>query len=291
MQIISDNDSLKALVNDWRMRGEKTGFVPTMGNLHAGHLKLVNVARQHADRVVTSIFVNPMQFNQSTDFAAYPRTLEEDKDKLLQAGTDVLYCPDESSIYPEGMINSTRVLVPDLTDVLCGEYRPGHFEGVATVVTKLFNIVEPQVAIFGEKDFQQLQVIRKMVRDLDFPISIVGVPTEREASGLALSSRNQYLSAEEKITAAGLYRTLMQVAEQVMLQCKKPSGKEKNFYDIEADAMQKLVELGFKPEYLQVRREENLQSAGPTDKNIRVFGAAWLGKARLIDNVQVILNA
>lgn len=289
MKIITPNDQLIEQVSSWRRANESLAFVPTMGNLHRGHLKLVDVAKQHADHVVVSVFVNPMQFNQGSDFTNYPRTLEQDIEKLNTLNIDVAYCPDQNSIYPEGMENTTKVIVPKLSEVLCGEFRPGHFEGVATVVAKLFNLVQPQVAVFGEKDFQQLLVIRKLVRDLDFPISIIGVETEREESGLALSSRNQYLSDSEIQTASQLYKVLMEVAEKVKLRVRSKTESRTDFLDIEQEALRQLAEQEFTPEYLQVRNANDLAAGSTSSDALRVFAAAWLGQARLIDNVLVTL--
>ena len=289
MKIITSNDQLKEQVNSWRLADESLAFVPTMGNLHRGHLKLIEIARQNADHVVVSVFVNPMQFNQDSDFANYPRTLEQDIKKLNPLNIDVLYCPDQAGIYPEGMKSATKVIVPELSEVLCGEFRPGHFEGVATVVAKLFNLVQPQVAVFGEKDFQQLLVIRKLVRDLNFPISIIGVETEREESGLALSSRNQYLSDNEKQTASQLYRVLKEVAENVKLRCQNKTESRPDFLDIEQDALSRLAKMGFTPEYVQVRNASDIAVGSTSSDKLRVFAAAWLGQARLIDNVPIAL--
>lgn len=287
MQVIKSNDQLKEQVSSWRSAGVIVGFVPTMGNLHQGHLKLVQHAKQHADKIIASIFVNPLQFTQGADFQNYPRTLDQDIESLKSAGVDALYCPNEASIYPDGMENSTKVIVPKLSDIMCGEFRPGHFEGVATVVAKLFNNVQPQVAVFGEKDFQQLVIIRKMVADLNFPVNIIGVETEREESGLALSSRNQYLSDQEKTTASQLYRVLSSVVDRVQQRQKDKLPKPSYFLDIEQDAINQLAELGFKPEYVQVRNADELAPGNIQNTNLRVFAAAWLGQARLIDNLPI----
>lgn len=287
MRIVKSNSQLSEMVRSWRNAEEKIGFVPTMGNLHRGHLKLIDVAWQHADRVVVSIFVNPMQFNQGSDFDSYPRTLEQDIEKLNPLEVNVLYMPDENSIYPEGMDAASRVIVPGLTDVLCGKFRPGHFEGVATVVAKLFNLVQPDVAVFGEKDFQQLQVIRKMVKDLNYAIEIIGVDTEREESGLALSSRNQYLSDAEKQSAAQLYRLMGDVAQKVRERCRDQADTQSDFHDFEQQALQQLQQAGFRPEYLEVRNARDLQTGDTSMTDLRVFAAAWLGQARLIDNIPV----
>ena len=287
MRIIKSNSQLADQIKSWRSAGEQIGFVPTMGNLHRGHLKLIDVAWQHADRVVVSIFVNPMQFNQSSDFENYPRTLEQDIEKLNPLEVNLLYTPDESSIYPEGMVRASKIVVPELTEMLCGKFRPGHFEGVATVVAKLFNLVQPDVAVFGEKDYQQLQVIRKMVKDLNYAIDIIGVETEREESGLALSSRNQYLTEQEKQSASQLYRVMNEVAHKVGERCRDRNNTQADFHDIERDALEKLQQSGFNPEYLEVRNATDLKAGTASMSDLRVFAAAWLGQARLIDNISV----
>lgn len=289
MQIATSNDQLAEILESLCIADNTLGFVPTMGNLHQGHLKLVEVAKQQADQVVVSIFVNPMQFNQSNDFSNYPRTLENDVDKLKSSGVDVLYCPENKDIYPEGLENATKVIVPGLSNIMCGQFRPGHFEGVTTVVAKLFNLVQPDVAVFGEKDFQQLQVIRKMVEDLNFPVEIVGVETEREQSGLALSSRNQYLTDTEKQNASVLYRVLSDVAGEVLKRCQDKTSEREDFHDLEQSALQQLTQAGFKPEYIEVRSAHDLQVGNTSMNDLRVFAAAWLGQARLIDNLPVRL--
>lgn len=280
MKLLATVAELRHAVNQWRAAGERVALVPTMGNLHAGHLQLVSRAQDCADRVVASIFVNPLQFSDASggDYERYPRTLSEDVQKLQDV--DVVFAPAVTEVYPAGLEQETRVEVPGLSDILCGEFRPGHFVGVATVVAKLFNMVQPDIAIFGEKDFQQLLVIRHMVRDLCFPIEIVGVPTEREASGLAMSSRNQYLSAEQQEQAAVLYQTLLWARGQ--LQQGATSIEQ-----IEIDALEQLTEAGFKPEYFQVRCAASLDRAKAGDTELVVLVAAWLGKARLIDNLRV----
>jgi pantoate--beta-alanine ligase len=287
MKVFKSNVELREHMSAWRSAGDVIGFVPTMGNLHQGHLKLVHTAKQQANRIVASIFVNPLQFSQDTDFKNYPRTVDQDIESLKSLGVDALYRPSEESIYPDGMEKSSKVSVPNLSNIMCGEFRPGHFEGVATVVAMLFNIVQPQVAVFGEKDFQQLVIIRKMVEDLNFPVKIIGVETEREESGLALSSRNQYLSEQEKATASQLYCVLRSVAGLVKQRVTDKSPEPDNFLDIEQDAMKQLAELGFKPEYLQVRDAPELALGNIRSTNLRVFAAAWLGQARLIDNLPI----
>ena len=251
-----------------------------MGNLHAGHLRLVEVARQHCDKVVVSIFVNPMQFGAGEDYARYPRTLEEDKAQLEQLKADVLFVPDDQSMYPQGHLQTTFIDVPGLSTGLEGTQRPGHFRGVATIVNKLFNIVQPDVAVFGEKDFQQLLVIRRMVRDLDMPIEILGEATVREADGLALSSRNQYLTAAERQQAPGLYQTLQYVRERLL-----HNGVDAA--DLEQDAIMRLEKKGFIPDYVAIRHTETLlEPKSPTDPLV-ILAAVRLGSTRLIDNLKV----
>jgi len=283
MNIINTVAELRTTVAQWRAAGERVALVPTMGNLHEGHLQLVEKARAEADRVIVSIFVNPMQFSNASggnDFERYPRTIVEDSKKLsdLDCHPDVLFTPSVEEVYPNGFEKETRVEVPEVSDMLCGKFRPGHFVGVATVVAKLFNMTQPDVAVFGEKDFQQLLVIRRFVADLCFPVEIIGVPTIREKSGLAMSSRNQYLSTEERARAAVLYQTLQQAQQQI-------ATGEKGFSAIQTQAALKLSEAGFRPEYFEVRRAQDLQPAKETDQELVILTAAWLGEARLIYNL------
>lgn len=287
-------DSVKLLrehINAWRRKTETVAFVPTMGNLHAGHLRLVDVAREQAGKVVCSIFVNPLQFSPGTDYESYPRTLQQDIEKLETHGADMVFCPDQKTIYPQGMEASTRVVVPGLSDILCGEFRPGHFEGVTTVVAKLFNLVQPDIAVFGEKDYQQLLIIKRMVSDLCFPVSIMGVETVRESSGLAMSSRNQYLSQGELNTASILYETLVSVARQLKERLQQPKFSADEVKTLEDNAVQRLQDTGFNPDYVRICEAATLaRLASPLFGNrikLRVLAAAWLGKARLIDNVPV----
>ena len=274
--------ALRARIADWRARGQRIALVPTMGNLHAGHLSLVEAAQARAERVVVSIFVNPMQFNDKQDFASYPRTLEDDRRKLEDVSVDLLFLPEQAALYPRGLESSTRVTVPGLSDILCGAFRPGHFAGVATVVCMLLNIVQPDLAVFGEKDFQQLLLIRRMAHDLHLPVEIVGMPTRREEDGLAISSRNHYLTPEERRRAPALFQVLSHARETIL----QHSGAC-DFRDLEADAMERLRERGLRPEYFSVRRARDLALAGPEDEDLVVLAAAWLGSARLIDNVRV----
>ncbi|MEJ2393621.1 MAG: pantoate--beta-alanine ligase [Candidatus Thiodiazotropha sp.] len=269
---------LRESIARWRTGGQRIAFVPTMGNLHAGHLDLMAEARRRADRVVASIFVNPMQFGAGEDFDAYPRTLEADKSKLTEAGVDLLFAPTASIIYPKGAEQQTRVEVPGVSDILCGASRPGHFVGVATVVCKLFNMVQPDLAVFGEKDFQQLMVIRRMVADLAIPIEIVGKSTVRESDGLAMSSRNGYLSAEERAKAPQLYRTLQATAAALQ-------DGNRDYNELEAKAEKALQDAGFRPDYYAIRRAEDLEMPQETEENLVILAAAYLGTTRLIDNL------
>jgi pantoate--beta-alanine ligase len=273
---------LRERVAAWRVAGERVAFVPTMGNLHAGHLCLVREARARADRVVASIFVNPLQFGPSEDLDAYPRTLDEDRRLLVETGCDLLFAPRVGEVYPRGQETQTRVEVPGLSDILCGASRPGHFVGVATVVCKLLNMAQPDVALFGEKDFQQLMVIRRMVEDLVMPVEIVGVPTVREPDGLAMSSRNGYLTAEERRLAPALRRVLIAAAESLR------AGE--SVARVEQAALESLAAAGLRPDYLSVRRAGDLASADPDDRDLIILAAAYLGRARLIDNLRVDLD-
>jgi pantoate--beta-alanine ligase len=275
VHIVAD---LRAATRAWRAAGARIAFVPTMGNLHAGHVKLITEARARADKVVVSVFVNPLQFGPSEDFDKYPRTLAEDTAKLEAAGADLLFAPSVAEMYPAGREAQTTVTVPGLSDILDGEFRPGHFAGVATVVAKLFGQVQPDVALFGEKDYQQLLVIRRLVADLALPIEILGIPTVREPDGLAMSSRNQYLSPVERAQAASIYRVLGAAAEA--LRAGRAAAA------VEAEGTQALRSAGFRPDYVAVRRAEDLGPPSPGAALI-VLAAAWLGKARLIDNLKV----
>jgi pantoate--beta-alanine ligase len=281
MHILDTVDALRAQVRDWRSQGLRIGFVPTMGNLHAGHYSLIELARQRADRVVASVFVNPTQFGPNEDFARYPRTPEQDADGLRAAGCAALFQPAVEAMYPFGLDGTVRVEVPRLSDVLCGACRPGHFAGVATVVLRLLNMAQPDLAVFGRKDLQQLQVIRHLVRDLALPVEIVAGPTRREPSGLALSSRNQYLSADERPRAVELSRAL-----RGMLQMAAAGDPVEQ---AEALALVRLREAGMEPDYAVLRRESALAEPlfGPVQgSDLVALGAARLGRTRLIDNIQ-----
>ncbi len=278
MQIISTIAQLRA----WRKQAGTVAFVPTMGNLHAGHMALVHEAKKHADKVVVSIFVNPIQFGQGEDFEQYPRTLEQDAEKLQQAGADVIFAPSVQEMYPHGA-QQYFVEPPPLQNELCGRTRPGHFRGVATVVTKLFNIVQPNVACFGKKDYQQLAVLTAMVQDLNMDIRIIPVSTERASNGLALSSRNGYLSAEELQQAAQLYQQLQAIAADII------QGR-RDFDVLEQTATAALNQLGWRVDYIEIRQANTLQKAQCTDQEIVILAAAVLGRTRLIDNLEVNLS-
>lgn len=269
---------LRAAVARARGEGKRIAFVPTMGNLHEGHVALVEKAGQRADFVVASIFVNPLQFGPNEDLAKYPRTLVADQEKLVAAGCQLLFHPDVEEMYPHGQEGQTRVSVPGVSEGLCGGSRPGHFEGVATVVTKLFNMVQPDLAVFGEKDFQQLAVIRTLVRDLNMPIQIIGEPTVRAEDGLALSSRNGYLSAEQRAAAPALYGTLQRLASAIR-------GGNRDFAQLIEGGQASLVSAGFRPDYLEIREASSLRPAQVDDTQLVILGAAFMGTTRLIDNL------
>jgi pantoate--beta-alanine ligase len=276
MRIVKTVFELREAVKTWRLDGESVAFVPTMGNLHAGHLQLVSMAKKKADRVVVSIFVNPTQFGAGEDFETYPRTEHEDHEKLEAGNTDLLFQPSVTDIYTPDA--KTVVTVTGLSDMYCGASRPGHFSGVATVVCKLFNIVQPNVALFGLKDFQQFTVIKTMVRDLNIPVEITGIDTVREPSGLAMSSRNGYLTDDEKKVAPKLYRSLC-VARDAIL------AGDQTYTEIEQQALQFLQQAGFQPDYFSVCRSNDLKKAVAEDVDLVLMAAAKLGKTRLIDNI------
>jgi len=283
MDIIANIDVLREQVIAWRRQGLSTAFVPTMGNLHDGHLTLVKEAQKFADRVVVSIFVNPMQFNQAADLAAYPRTLDEDCRALQSVDTDLVFTPSPELIYPHGLASQTFIQVPCISEVLEGAHRPGHFNGVSTIVAKLFNLVQPDVALFGEKDFQQLALIRHMVADLAMPIQIVGVPTVREKSGLAMSSRNGLLTAEERIIAPLLAEVMTTIAGKI-------SVDEQENQTLVTQATAQLNAAGFNTDAIDIVDAETLASLTTDSKQAVVLMAAFLGKARLIDNKVIELT-
>ena len=283
MRTFNSSTQLQPILRQYRASGQRIGFVPTMGNLHEGHLDLVRKAHQLCDVVVVSIFVNPLQFGPNEDLDAYPRTMAADKEKLFSEGVQVLYAPGVEDIYPEGMAAQTVVQVPDLGDTLCGSSRPGHFDGVTTVVNKLFNIVQPDIAVFGEKDFQQLSIVRKMVRDLCMPVEIVGVATARDEDGLAKSSRNGYLSPTERSVAPLLHQTLLECREAIAC------GFD-NFLQLESHARMQLLQAGFEPDYFSVRDARTLRGVTDSTEEVAILAAARLGSTRLIDNVRLSLN-
>jgi pantoate--beta-alanine ligase len=274
---------IRNTVAEWRRSGLRTVFVPTLGNLHEGHLELVRLAASHGEKVVVSIFVNPLQFGQNEDYALYPRTLDADIRKLESASTAALFCPSDQEIYPNGVEQQTTVAVPTMTNILCGATRPGHFTGVTTIVSKLFNIVQPDKAVFGIKDFQQLAVVKRLVQDLCFPIEIIEAPVARAVDGLALSSRNGYLNEAERAIAPELYRCLSAVRESI-------SGGERNYALLETRAQLRLLEAGMRPDYFSVRAARTLDPASAEDQELVVVAAAYLGKTRLIDNITVSLS-
>lgn len=279
MLTLHEIPALRAQLDHWCRCGERVALVPTMGNLHAGHLQLVERARQLADRVAVSVFVNPLQFGPSEDFARYPRTLDADREALTAVGADLLFAPEDAAIYPHGRESATRVVVPDVTAQLEGAFRPGHFDGVATVVAILFHLFRPQVAVFGEKDYQQLQVIRRLVADLHLGVDVIGLPTVRDTDGLALSSRNQYLTPAERGLAPALYATLSDIGARLR-------GGERDYEALSRHGCEQLRAQGFDPQYLEVRRPD-LSLPDEADTRWVVLVAAYLGRTRLIDNLKV----
>jgi len=282
MKIASSVEELRAEVAAWRRTGESISFVPTMGNLHDGHISLLTRARELANRSVVSIFVNPIQFGRGEDYAKYPSTLEADKQKLSAAGLDLLFAPNLDQLYPGGIEEDTRVSVPGLSSLLCGQFRPGHFSGVATVVTKLLLNVQPDIALFGEKDYQQVLVIKQMVHDLLMPVQILGQPIVRESDGLAMSSRNAYLSARERELAPQIYQAMIRARKKLLPQTL-------SLIAIETAGMAELAAVGFRPEYFSIRRAQDLGLPQAGDTTLQLLVAAWLGPARLIDNLRIEL--
>lgn len=275
--------TLREQIARLREARKRIAFVPTMGNLHAGHVHLMQEARRRADAVVASIYVNPLQFGQGEDFDSYPRTPGHDKVTLLSAGVDLLFRPGDAEMYPREKTGQTFVEVPGLSDDLCGAFRPGHFRGVATVVNRLFNLVTPDVAVFGKKDYQQWMIIRRMAADLGMPVEIVGVDTVREPDGLALSSRNNYLSPEQRKVAPRLYEALVRLRDRVLREGMHLAAAEENaVIDLQAD--------GFRPDYVKIRRQSDLQLPGAEDRQLVALAAVWLGRTRLIDNVEFELK-
>lgn len=284
MHVFHQIHSLREALAEQRRQGKRIGFVPTMGNLHSAHLALVERAREECDCVVTSIFVNPLQFGLNEDWDKYPRTLTADTAKLESVDCDYLFCPDETEIYPNGMAEQTRVIVPSMTDVLCGASRPGHFEGVTTVVTKLFNIVQPDLAVFGAKDFQQLAVIRRMVEDLCLPVEIRAGDIVREPDGLALSSRNSFIGDDERPAVSQLYRSLCWIRDEIQ-------AGQRDFLGLASQAAEQIREAGFRVDYVSVCNSHTLEPAAHDDAEITILGAMYTRGARLIDNVSLVLDA
>jgi pantoate--beta-alanine ligase len=282
MEVIQSKTELKEQLIEWRQHDEHVAIVPTMGNLHAGHVSLIELAREHAERVVVTVFVNPTQFTEGEDFEDYPRTLERDKRRLQTVNTDVVFVPEVDTLYPFGLQNATSVTVPGLTENFCGSFRPGHFDGVTSVVARLFALVQPDVAVFGQKDYQQQLVIRRMVDDLGLPITIITAPTIREDDGLAMSSRNAYLSDDERALAPKIHEVIESAGEALQ------SGK-RNFEELENLATDALSEAGFKVEYVAIRRALDLSVPNRDCDELVVLVAAHLGKARLIDNIVVTI--
>jgi len=282
MQVIHDKQQLQELLQEWRTEGEHIALVPTMGNLHSGHASLVEIAREHAERVVVTVFVNPTQFGEGEDFEEYPRTLERDTRRLRQLRADILFAPKVEDVYPFGIDQATLVTVPYLTDNFCGSFRPGHFDGVTTVVARFFALIQPDVAVFGAKDYQQQLVIRRMAADLSLPVTIIAAPTIREDDGLAMSSRNGYLDDQERSVAPRLYETLTNIGRELQ------SGK-RDFVGLEEQAAAALTAHGFETEYVAVRRAEDLSIPARDCDEIVVLAAVRLGTTRLIDNIVVTI--
>ena len=281
MNTVKTVRELRAVVARARSEGKRIALVPTMGNLHSGHIALVTKAVQRADFVIASIFVNPLQFGPNEDLASYPRTLAADQEQLLQAGCHLLFTPTVEEMYPHGMADQTIVRVPVVSEGLCGGSRPGHFDGVSTVVSKLFNMVQPDIAIFGQKDFQQLAVVNALVRDLNMPIQIIGEPTVRAADGLALSSRNGYLTEDQRTAAPALYRVIKRIGTALQ-------HGEQDHQQLISDGVKDLEAAGFRPDYLEIRHAVSLRPATPDDRDLVVLGAAFMGKTRLIDNLHLV---
>ncbi|MCC5794455.1 MAG: pantoate--beta-alanine ligase [Chromatiales bacterium] len=278
MELLRQVAPLRIRLEDWRRAGERIALVPTMGNLHAGHMGLVRQAAGLARRVVVSVFVNPTQFGPGEDFSRYPRTPEDDRQRLLEAGADMLFMPSDGQVYPGGTEGATRVSVPELSKILCGAARPGHFDGVTSVCCRLFNIVQPDVAVFGQKDYQQLVILRRMVADLHLRLELVAGRTAREADGLALSSRNQYLDPAQRRQAPAIYRALADCRTQL-------AAGERDFGQLEHAGLQVLASAGLVPEYFAIRRMQDLAEPEPQERGLVILAAARLGTTRLIDNL------
>ena len=282
MLVVHSKAELAEQISDWRSHGDHVALVPTMGNLHQGHLALVELAREHAERVIVSIFVNPTQFGEGEDYEDYPRTLEMDTRRLKKSAADLIFAPDVETVYPFGLDLATVVSVPGLTQNFCGASRPGHFDGVTTVVARLFAMTAPDVAVFGQKDYQQQLVIRHMAADLSLPIKIITAETVRDDDGLALSSRNSYLSKEERAMAPLLYEALLRAGDELQ------NGR-RNFADLEREVLASLSEAGVDVEYFAIRRAQNLELPDRDCDELVLLVAAHLGKARLIDNIVITI--
>ncbi len=278
MHIAHSIDDLRKITTGWKQQGETIALVPTMGNLHSGHLQLVKAAREQHTKSVVSIFVNPLQFGPDEDFDSYPRTLSADAEAVADVGADLIFAPSVAEMYPDGQDTHVEVKLPYLANLLCGEHRPGHFDGVGTVVLKLFNIVQPHSAFFGEKDFQQLLLLKTISRQLNVPVDVQGVPTVRADDGLALSSRNQYLTAAERTIAPLLQTTLQTIATAL-------AAGNRNYAELETAGIASLRKAGFEPDYIQVRDADTLAAPSDTTHHLRILAAARLGGARLIDNI------
>jgi pantoate--beta-alanine ligase len=282
MIIVHSKQELDEQLSEWRRQGDHIALVPTMGNLHAGHVSLVELAREHAERVVVSIFVNPTQFGDDEDYEEYPRTLERDTRRLKKSAADLIFAPSVETMYPFGLKDATTISVPRITENFCGASRPGHFDGVTTVVARLFALVQPDVAVFGQKDYQQQLVIRHMSTDLNLPVAIITAETVREDDGLAMSSRNQYLTDDERAVAPLLHKTLADIGDKLQ------AGR-RDYEALENESIAALTEAGFKVDYLAIRRAQNLEVPDRDCDEIVVLAAAHLGKARLIDNTVVTI--
>lgn len=282
MITIDNKDKLRKVIKDWKQQGKTIALVPTMGNLHEGHLSLIRKANEVADKTISSIFVNPTQFDREKDLSNYPRTLDSDTNLLQKTDCDLLFTPQSQDMYSDTK-QFTQVHVPGIGDILEGASRPGHFQGVATIVTKLFNLVTPDSAIFGEKDYQQLMIIKQMVRELDFNIEIIGHPIVRESDGLAMSSRNGYLTPKERSLAPYLQQTLQKIKQQII-------NKKDNFKTISSNANKSIAAHGFTPDYIKILRQRDLLEPAKNDNKLVILASAWLGSARLIDNLPINLN-
>jgi pantoate--beta-alanine ligase len=277
LKTVRDIPTLRELVRGWRQDGETVALVPTMGSLHRGHMSLISLAQEYAERVVVSIFVNPTQFGSGEDFDAYPRSLDNDRRRLSRVSVEVVFTPGDDEIYPYGQDHATTVSVPDISNILCGDDRPGHFVGVTSVVCRLFNIVQPSVAVFGQKDYQQLVIIRRMAADLRMPLKILAGQTQREKDGLAMSSRNRYLTDQQRTAAPGLHAAVRQCRERIL-------AGEIDYAGMEASGAMQLADAGFETDYFVVRKAGDLSLPEPDSRYLVVMAAARLGRARLIDN-------